>query len=209
LLKQVVEWLESKRIFCRKRKKNEKRALGMVLYRAGLSYRKAGEIVGVSHEAIREWYQKGRFLFEQVPARERKRIAIDEKEIDVNGRKVFLWTVVDVDNEEVIAVMVTKWRCSLDTLLLLRRVVRKCKGKLPHVFIDGGDWYPWALQRYGFRYTVIHFGPRSAVERFFSQVDWRIRRFWETFPESASEQSIERWAEAFAGFTNFSGGALS
>jgi transposase-like protein len=209
LLKQIVEWLEKKKIFRRKRKKNEKRALGMLLYKAGLSYRKAGEIVGVSHEAIREWYQKGRSLFAQTPVRKRKWIAIDEKEIDINGKKVYLWSAVDIDNEEVIAVMVTRWRCSLDTLRLLKKVREKCSGKLPRVFVDGGDWYPWALQRYGFRYTVVHFGPRSAVERWFSQVDWRIRRFWETFPETASEQSIERWTAAFAGFTNFFGGALS
>jgi len=73
---------------------------------------------------------------------------------------------------------------------------------LPHVFIDGGSWYPWALQRYSFNHTVVHFGPRSAVERLFSLVDWMIRRFWEIFPETASIKSVERWSEAFAGFTN-------
>lgn len=208
MLKRIVKWLEDRKIFCRKRKKNEKRALGIVLYKAGLSYRKAG-IVGVSHEAIRLWYQKGRELFEHVPARERKRIASDEKEIDINGQKVYLWTVVDVDTEEVIAVMVTTGRSILDTLRLLRRVIRKCIGRLPHVFVDGGKWYPWALQRYGFRYTAVHFGPRSAVERWLSQVDWRIRRFWETFPKSASIGGVERWVEAFAGFTNYSGDALT
>ena len=104
MLKQIVEWLENKRIFCRKRKNNNQRALGMLLYRAGLSYRKAGEITKVSHEAIRRWYQKGIKLFENVPVRKRKRIAIDEKEIKINGKKVYFWAVVDVDNEEVIAV---------------------------------------------------------------------------------------------------------
>ena len=209
MLKQIVEWLENKRIFCRKRKNNNQRALGMLLYRAGLSYRKAGEITKVSHEAIRRWYQKGIKLFENVPVRKRKRIAIDEKEIKINGKKVYLWAVVDVDNEKVIAVMVTSRRCYIDTLRLLRRIIRKCKGKLPHVFIDGGSWYPWALQRYGFNHTVVHFGPRSAVERFFSLVDWRIRRFWEIFPETASIKSVERWSEAFAGFTNLFRGVLS
>ena len=101
MLKQIVEWLENKRIFCRKRKNNNQRALGMLLYRAGLSYRKAGEITKVSHEAIRRWYQKGIKLSENVPVRKRKRIAIDEKEIKINGKKVYLWAVVDVDNEEV------------------------------------------------------------------------------------------------------------
>ena len=37
----------------------------------GLSYVKAGEIAGVSHEAIREWYQKGKELFELASPKER------------------------------------------------------------------------------------------------------------------------------------------
>jgi DNA-directed RNA polymerase specialized sigma24 family protein len=32
----------------------------MLLYYAGLSYEKAGSFVQASHEAVREWYQKGR-----------------------------------------------------------------------------------------------------------------------------------------------------
>jgi transposase-like protein len=87
--------------------------------------------------------------------------------------------------------------------------MKKCRGKLPHVFVDGGTWYPWALQRYGFNYTVIHFGPRSAIERFFSQIDWRIRRFWETFPSKATIKSVENWAKAFSGFINLSKECLS
>jgi len=40
------------------------RALGMFLYYAGLSYEKAGMFAGASYEAVREWYQKGKELFE-------------------------------------------------------------------------------------------------------------------------------------------------
>ena len=36
----------------------------MLLYNAGLSYEKAGSLAHASHEAVREWYQKGRELFE-------------------------------------------------------------------------------------------------------------------------------------------------
>ena len=43
---------------------------------------------------------------------------------------------------------------------------------MPRVFIDGGKWYPWALQRLGFnKYTVIKFGPRSAIERFLEMLN--------------------------------------
>ena len=131
MLGHIVEILEKRKIFLRYRKSNKDRALGMLLYRYGLSYTKAGEIVGVSHEAIREWYQKGKELFEFTPSKERKRIAIDEKETDINGKKVYLWACVDVDTEEVLAIMVTEGRCGIDTLRILRRIMKKCKGKLP------------------------------------------------------------------------------
>ena len=59
-VKQVEKWLEERKIFSRKRKSNKQRALGMLLYYAGLSYEKAGMFAGASYEAVREWYQKGK-----------------------------------------------------------------------------------------------------------------------------------------------------
>jgi hypothetical protein len=43
-----------RKIFSRKRKSNKRRALGMLLYYAGLSYEKAGMFAGASYEAVRE-----------------------------------------------------------------------------------------------------------------------------------------------------------
>jgi len=54
MLAHIVKILERKKIFRRGRKRNEDRALGMLLYGYGLSYTKAGEIVGVSHEAVEQ-----------------------------------------------------------------------------------------------------------------------------------------------------------
>ncbi|MDI6888023.1 MAG: hypothetical protein QMC98_05220, partial [Candidatus Thermoplasmatota archaeon] len=62
LISRIVEWIEKNKIFSRKRKTNEQRALGMLLYRAGLSYRMTEYFVGASYEAVRKWYQKGRQL---------------------------------------------------------------------------------------------------------------------------------------------------
>jgi len=98
-----------------------------------------------------------------------------------------------LDGEKVIAVFVSKGRSYLEAIQFLVRVREVCKGELPRVFVDGGKWYPWALKGLGFRYTVITFGPRSAIERFFSLVDWRIRRFWGYFPPNASVKSVEIW----------------
>jgi transposase-like protein len=74
---------------------------------------------------------------------------------------------------------------------------------LPRVFIDGGTWYPWALNKNGFkRYTVISFGCRSAIERFFGDLERRIRRFWNGFVGNYNIKSMQPWIEAFAGFRN-------
>ncbi len=37
----------------------------MLLYNAGLSYEKAEMFVNACHEAVREWYQKGKELIKQ------------------------------------------------------------------------------------------------------------------------------------------------
>ena len=169
IIERMIEWIEEKKIFVRKRKSNVERALGMLLYHAGLSYNKAAIFVNASYEAVRKWYRKGRKLFEQtLRAKKRKRIAIDEKEIRINGMKVFIWAA-SVGNEKVIAVYVSYGRSYLEAMRFLKGIKRVCKGEMPRVFIDEGKWYPWALQRLGFnKYTVIKFGPRSAIERFFA-----------------------------------------
>jgi hypothetical protein len=40
------------------------------------------------------------------------------------------------------------------------------------------------------------------IERFFSQLEWRIVRFWGQFYRGIRE-SLQSWVEAFAGLTNF------
>ena len=204
LLKQIVKWLEDKKIFSRKRKSNEMRALGMLLYHAGLSYEKAGIFAGASYEAVREWYQKGKELFEEsIEKKRRKWIAVDEKEIKINGVTIFIWGAVDIDDEKVLAVWVSFGRSGLEAKAFLKKVRDTCKGRFPRIFIDGGSWYHWALRVVGFkRYTVASFGPRSAIERLFSDIERRIRQFWNGFIGKYSRKSMERWVKAFVGFRN-------
>jgi transposase-like protein len=113
-VQRIVTWLEDNHIFSHERKTNEQRALGMLFYYAGLSYKKAGSFVNASHEAVREWYQKGRELFEgSTEKKKRKWIAFDEKEIKLNGTTVFIWGAVDFDDEKVIGVWISFGRSGL------------------------------------------------------------------------------------------------
>lgn len=43
-----MEWIEKNKIFLRERKSNKWKALGMLLYRLGLSYRMTEHFVGAS-----------------------------------------------------------------------------------------------------------------------------------------------------------------
>ena len=54
--------------------------------------------------------------------RKRKRIAIDQKEITVNGTTIFIWGAVDIDDEKVIAVWVSFGRSGLKAKAFLRKV---------------------------------------------------------------------------------------
>ena len=77
--------------FVQRIKSNEQRALGILLYDAGLSYEKAGSFTNASHEAVRKWYQKGKELFDESTEKKRRKwIAIDEKEIKLNGTTLFI-----------------------------------------------------------------------------------------------------------------------
>ena len=128
------------------------RALGMLLYYSGLSYEKAGMFAGASYEAVREWYQKGKELFEEsIEKKRRKWIAVDEKEIKINGVTIFIWGAVDIDDEKVLAVWVSFGRSGLEAKAFLKKVRDTCKGRLPRIFIDGGPWYHWALLVVGFK----------------------------------------------------------
>jgi transposase-like protein len=100
LLDHLIDWIATRKIFLRKRKSNEQRALGMLLYHSSLSYEKTGMFVGASHEAVREWYQKGKELFESSTRKKRREwIAVDEKELRVNGVTIYIWAAVDLANE--------------------------------------------------------------------------------------------------------------
>jgi transposase-like protein len=86
----------------------------------------------------------------------------------INGTTIFIWGAVDLDDEKVVAVCVSFGRSGLEAKSFLKKVKRACMGELPRIFIDGGTWYPWALRVVGFvKYTVVSFGPRSAIERLF------------------------------------------
>ena len=92
---------------------------------------------------------------------------------------------------EILGVMATKWRTSLDVIKFVRSLLSYCENK-PLVVVDRGPWYGWALQRMGLQYKHETFGERNAIEGWFNILKARLKRFWKRFPSNASKESVER-----------------
>jgi len=98
--------------------------------------------------------------------RYRRCIAIDETKLRVKKSYVYVWSAVDVDSKELLALEASYGRSSLNALAFLKKALRMCTNK-PLVIVDRGPWYRWVLERLGLEYKHGRFGLRNRVERFF------------------------------------------
>ena len=61
-----------------------------------------------------------------------------------------MWAAIDdADTKELLAVYASSYyyyRSSINTIVFVKRVLDTCVGT-PVVLVDGGPWYPWALDR--------------------------------------------------------------
>ena len=89
---------------------------------------------------------------------------------------VYVWSAVDVDSGELLALEASYGRSCLNSLLFLKKVLKQCINK-PIVIVDRGPWYRWALERLGLEYSCERFGMRSRVERFFRYLKERTAVF--------------------------------
>jgi len=71
MLTRLVNALRAQRVFVRRRKSDDLRALGILLVYLGLSTRQAEEVLrgfgGASYEAIRQWYHRAKHILIQPP----------------------------------------------------------------------------------------------------------------------------------------------
>jgi transposase-like protein len=198
MLNQLMEILDDKKIFIRYRNSNKTKALAMLIYHAGLFYRKTSAIIGelenFSYEALRKWYKKCASLFQ--PGKQIRRIiAVDETMIKKEGLQIYIWNVIDIEAKTIIAVHLSTSRRSFDTIYFLRRVLVAYNNQ-PFILVDWGPWYRWAFQRFGLPFEHQTFGERNAIEQWYSQFKARVNRFWKRFHYHSSLQSRQLWCNA-------------
>jgi putative transposase len=100
--------------------------------------------------------------------RYRRCIAVDETKLSVKKSYVYVWSAVDVDSKELLALEASYGRSSLNALAFLKKALKMCTNK-PLVIVDRGPWYRWAFERLGLEYRYERFGMRNRVERFFKE----------------------------------------
>jgi transposase-like protein len=125
---------------------------------------------------------------------------LDEAVVRLHGLRAYVWSAVDVDSGEILAVYASWGRSMLTALKSLRIVLERCLNK-PLIIVDRGSWYRWALERLGLKYQYQRLGLRNAVERFFGHLKQRARRFHNNI-NTWKMQSMEDHAAAIATIRN-------
>jgi len=103
---------------------------------------------------------------------------------------VYVWSAVDVDSGEILAIYASWSRSMLIALKFIKMVLDRCLNK-PLIIVDRGPWYRWALDRIGLKYQYQRFGLRNTVERFFRYLKQRTKRFYNNI-NTWKIQSISR-----------------
>jgi putative transposase len=177
----LLKAVQDAHIFRRNKIALETKVLACLLYLAGLSYRgmtlQTG-IIPACYRSVHYWVQQLKCITSRVPKRVRRFVAIDETKQKVNGRQLFVWSAIDIESKELLAVYASYQRSSFTALMFVRMVLDTCINKKPVILVDGGPWYPWAFERCGLRWLHITFGERNAIERFYRTFKERTRRFY-------------------------------
>ncbi|MEM2484684.1 MAG: DDE-type integrase/transposase/recombinase [Candidatus Caldarchaeum sp.] len=163
-----------------------------------LSFRDVSERYA-SREGVGEWVHRLGRVFNSM-RKPRRLVAVDETVEKRLGEWVYVWSAVDVDAGEIIAVYASRGRSMLNALTFLRMVLRACEGK-PVVVVDRGPWYPWVLKGLGIEYFHETFGNRNRIERWFRELKDRTRRFYNNI-NSKTVKSIEEIAAGIAPIHN-------
>jgi len=205
-----------KNLFFRERILHIFKAVALVAYQCGLGYGLVARVlealnIKVSATSVRKWVMKCESIEINPNKARRNRIAVDETIVVINKAKYYVWIVVDIATEEILAFHVSKGATIFDAVYVVKEALQYCKGK-PRVFTDDGSFYGSALRILRLKQTIVCFGPRSAVERAFSKLGPRMKIIGKGYKNVSADHILERlrrWMEAMMNITEIIKRSLS
>jgi putative transposase len=75
-----------------------------------------------SRESVRRWFHRFSKIF-SVEGRFRDAVAVDEAVVKMHGLRAYVWSAVDVDSKELLALEASYGRSSLNTLTSLKKAL--------------------------------------------------------------------------------------
>jgi len=136
-----VDYVKATNVFRRNKKNVELKILAALLYFFGLSLRKTSDYLSlfeeISHESVRIYYHRLKKVLKLPRKKPRRLIAIDETKLKLENNQIFVWTAVDVDTDECLAIWASEGRSSFHAYVFLREVLKYCENK-PEVVVDRG-----------------------------------------------------------------------
>ncbi|WP_255191956.1 IS6 family transposase [Natronobeatus ordinarius] len=174
------------------------RVFGVRLHSMGLSVREVVavlELLGIdrSHGAIWNWTHKLSEAQSDPPTAQPSRVAVDEKQIEVDGEKKWLYAAIDIESKLLLEIDVFSRRGTDPAAAFLHRLIEKHEIDEAEFLVDAGG-YLTALARHELS-GQLNYSDRNHVEKWFQTVSMRIDRFhsfWRGSPASA-----RRWLRRF------------
>jgi len=90
----------------------DEKAYSVMFHIAGLSFRDLSErycVTMASRESVRRWFHRFSKIF-SVDKKFRNTIAVDETVVKMHGLRAYVWSAVDVDSGEILAVYASRSR---------------------------------------------------------------------------------------------------
>ena len=148
---------------------------------------------------IQHWYQEYAEYHNQDFTVEPDRIAVDEKQIQLeNEEKAWLYAAIDVDTKVVLHVQISQHRGRDPAEQFLSELKEKHRVSDAEFLVDGMG-YLTALARTNLS-GDLNYSDRNIVEKLFQTFTMRIDRFHETW--NGSQSSAEHWLTAYTAYYN-------
>jgi len=179
------------------------RCFGVRLHSMGLSYREVEAVLGWlgvdrCHQAVWNWKETLANAQRDPPTAEPSRVAVDEKQIEVDGEKKWLYAAIDTESKLLLEVDVFSRRGTDPAAAFLHRLTEKHDVADTELLVDAGG-YLTALARQELS-GQLNYTDRNHIEKWFQTVTMRIDRFHSFW--RGSQSSAERWLRRFRHYYN-------
>ncbi|GGN94886.1 hypothetical protein GCM10009030_21680 [Haloarcula pellucida] len=167
------------------------------LHTAGLSIRETVAILDLlsvdrSHSAVWNWVHTLSEAQSDPLTAEPSRVAVDEKQITVDGEKKWLYAAVDTDSKLLLEIDVFSRRGTDPVAALLHRLTEKHDVDETEFLVDAGGYLTaLARQKLSGRFD---YRTRNHIEKWIQTVTMRIDRFHSFW---GSQSSAKQWLRCF------------